>query len=508
MSQATVAGESRPEFGGESQARTLLGHPVGLFVLFSTELWERFSFYSMRAFLVLYMTKALFITKQVGTEIYGAYLGFVYAAPFIGGLLADRLLGQRRAIVIGGLLMAAAHFSLATHAILLQQAGGVQSPILGAVFFLALGLMAAGNGFFKPNISSIVGSLYERGDGRRDSAFTIFYMGINIGALLAGFSGQIAESRGWYWGFLLAGTGMLVGQCIFFAGSGLLMGRGLPPRAGALTERSVAGLPNLLLLALGVIGFIPLTGYLMAHPSLVQGLAVVVAVPIFVYLFWEAFRSTAEERDRMIVLIILCVFSILFWAFFELAGSAINIFTDEHVHRTVPWFGELKASLLTASTNPAFIVLLAAPFAWLWIWLDRRRMEPSSPLKFALGLLQLGAGFLVLYFGAVQAGSTGRCNLLFLVVGFLLHTTGELCLSPVGLSTMTKLAPGRMVSTVMGVWFLCTALGDILGGWVGGKTEHAGFGQVFFWIAVTTAIAAVLLLMLVRPLKRMMHGVK
>ncbi len=488
--------------------RTMLGHPVGLYVLFSTELWERFSFYSMRAFLVLYMTKALLMTKQDGSEIYGGYLGFVYAAPFVGGMLADRLLGQRRAIVIGGLLMAAAQFTLAAHALLLRDAGGLQSATLQAMFFVALGMMAAGNGFFKPNISSIVGALYTREDSRRDAAFTIFYMGINIGAWLAGFSGQVAESQGWHWGFILAGTGMLVGQVIFFAGTGKLAGKGLPPRAGALTERVIPGVPNFAGLTLGVMLFIPITAYLIAHPKMVQSLAVVVAVPVLVYLLWEAFRSTAEERDRMIVLIVLCCFSILFWAFFELAGSAINLFTDAHVNRNVPWFGELKASFLTASINPFFIIFLAIPFAWLWVWLDRRRMEPSSPLKFALGLLQLGAGFFVMYLGAVQAGSDGRCHLVYLIVGFLLHTTGELCLSPVGLSTMTKLAPARMVSTVMGVWFLSSSLGNILGGYVGGKTEHYGFSQVFFWISITTAVAAGLLIALIRPLKRMMHGVK
>lgn len=492
----------------DSKKGELLGHPVGLYVLFSTELWERFSFYSMRAFLVLYMTKALLLTKQTGTEIYGGYLGFVYAAPLVGGMLADRLLGQRRSIVIGGLLMAAAQFSLGTHALLVQGAGGEQSFYLKAMFFLSLGLMAAGNGFFKPNISSTVGTLYERGDGRRDSAFTIFYMGINIGALAAGFSGQVAESRGWHWGFFLAGAGMLIGQIIFSAGAGPLKGKGLPPRPNALTERSFAGIPNYLALTLGVILFIPLTAYLIANPKLVQGLAVIVAVPVLIYLFWEAFRSVAEERDRMIVLIIMCCFSVLFWAFFELAGSAVNLFTDEHVNRVVPIFGELKASLLTASTNPAFIVILAIPFAWLWVWLNKRKMEPSSPLKFALGLLQLAAGFFILYLGAAKAGATGRCNILFLIVGFFLHTTGELCLSPVGLSTMSKLAPARMTSTVMGVWFLFTAVGNILGGFVGGKTEAYGFEKVFLGIGIVTAAAALLLIMLVRPLKRMMHGVK
>lgn len=509
MSQNTIpaAPELTPATTKDDD-RSFFGHPSGLLVLFSTELWERFSFYSMRAFLVLYMTKALLISKQVGNEIYGGYLAFVYAAPFVGGMLADRMLGQRRSIVIGGLLMAAAQFMLAGHAILLQQSGGSQSMQLELMFFGALGLMAAGNGFFKPNISSIVGSLYGRGDARRDSAFTIFYMGINIGALVAGFSGEIAEKKGWHWGFLLAGFGMLLGQIIFFMGSGRLHGKGHPPRPAALSEKGLLGVPNFLVLTVGVAVVIPLMGFLIAHPLYVQSLAVIIALPILCYLLWEAFRSSAEERDRMIVLIVLCCFSILFWAFFELAGSAINLFTDEHVDRNVPFYGEISASFLTASTNPLFIVLLAAPFAWLWVWLDKRKMEPPSPLKFALGLAQLGAGFFVLYFGAVSAGSAGRCNILFLIIGFLLHTTGELCLSPVGLSTMSKLAPARMASTVMGVWFLASALGNVLGGFVGGKIEKYGYDQVFMYIGIVTVAAAVLLVIVTRPLKRMMHGVK
>ncbi|MBX3394032.1 MAG: oligopeptide:H+ symporter [Phycisphaerae bacterium] len=505
--------QSGPSYSAATEAadprdRSFFGHPSGLAVLFSTELWERFSFYSMRAFLVLYMTKALSLSKQAGNEVYGGYLGFVYAAPFVGGMLADRLLGQRRAIVIGGIMMAAAQFCLAAHALLLPAEGGEAPVYLNQLFFLSLGLMAAGNGFFKPNISSIVGSLYEKADARRDSAFTIFYMGINIGAWVAGISGQVAESKGWHWGFILAGVGMLLGQVIFFAGGRRLEGKGLPPREGALLERGIAGLPNVMSLIIGVMIFIPTTAYLISQPKFVQSLAIIVAVPILIYLLWEAFRSSHEERDRMIVLIILCCFSILFWAFFELAGSAILLFTDEHVNRTVPWFGELKASLLTASINPAFIILFAAPFAWLWIWLNKRKMEPSSPLKFAMGLIQLAAGFMVLYWGAIVAGPDGRCNILFLVIGFMLHTTGELCLSPVGLSTMTKLAPARMVSTVMGVWFLSSALGNVLGGYVGGKTEHFGFAKVFLGIGIVTAASALLLTIVAAPLKRMMHGVK
>jgi len=221
---------------------------------------------------------------------------------------------------------------------------------------------------------------------------------------------------------------------------------------------------------------------------------------------WEVKRATRVEGQRMLVIIILCGFSMLFWAFFELAGSAVNLFTDSEVDRVI--FGwEATASLLTGTINPFFIFILGIPFAKLWVWLDKRQAEPSSPLKFALGLMQLGLGFFVLYLGALQAVQTGRCNISFLVLGFYLHTTGELCLSPVGLSIITKLSPARLVGTFMGVWFLASALGNVFGGMVGGMTEDHGFGTVFWWIGATAVGAGVLLMLLVPLLKRMMHGV-
>ncbi len=494
---------------------TILGHPKGLFVLFFTEMWERFCFYSMRAYIILYMTQALVFTEKVSNGIYGAYLGIGYAGTFVGGMLADRLLGQRRAIYLGGTLMAVAQFALAVHALL------IPAPLEGAeakaeglfvglnmLFFLAMGLFAAGQGFFKPNISTIVGSLYEQGDPRRDGAFTIFYMGINIGAALAGFSGQISETAGWHWGFLLAGVGMIVAQIIFFAYRGYLQGKGLPPPRPAAGVAPAAGTPSVLLFVIGITLFVPVAGYLLAHPAWVQNIAAWFMIPVLIYLLWEAFQGNAQERGRMIVIIVLCCFCTMFWAFFELAGSAINLFAKDRVDRVVPVLGELKSSLLTASINPVFIVLLGIPFARLWVWLDKRRMEPSSPLKFALGLAQLGAGFYILYLGAAQAGTTGKCNVMYLVLGFFLHTTGELCLSPVGLSTITKLSPARLVGMFMGVWFLFTAMGYVVGGWVGGLTEHRGYAEVFKLITVIAVVAGVVLGLLSPLLKRMMHGVK
>lgn len=489
--------------------KTFLGHPVGLYVLFFTELWERLSFYSMRGVLTLYTATVVLATMQSpgahADLIYGAYLGFVYSAPLIGGMLADRLLGQRQAIYIGGTLMAIAHFTLAGHALMWAKGTPIQE--LNWMFFLALGLLSAGNGLFKPNISTIVGTLYQAGDARRDAAFTIFYMGINIGAFLSSFSGQIAQSYGWYYAFLIAGTGMILGQIIFAFGTPALAGRGLPPPGASLAKPGWLGMPSGLLLALGVIVFVPLAGYLISHPEWMQSLAAVVAVPVLLYLLWEAKRGSSEEGGRMIVALVLCGFSMVFWGFFELAGSTITRFTDEAVNRN--FFGtELKAAFLSNVVNPLLIIVLSVPFAGLWVWLDKRRMEPASPVKFGLGLLQLSLGFVMLYFGAHEAQTAGKCAMYWLILAFLFHTTGELCLSPVGLSTITKLAPARLVGMFMGVWFMSSAIGNILAPRVAGVGPEAGFGDVFQRIAMITAGSGVLLLILSHPLRKLMHGVK
>lgn len=491
---------------------TLLGHPKGLFVLFFTELWERFSFYSMRGILTLYTAGV--VLAALGTEagghadaIYGAYLGFVYSSTFIGGMLADRLLGQRRAIYIGGTLMALAQFTLAGHALLVQ--GGTPVASLNWMFFLGLGLLSAGNGFFKPNISTIVGTLYQQGDGRRDSAFTIFYMGINVGAFLASFSAGIAQKYGWHLGFLLAGTGMILGQLIFVWGRGTIEGKGLPPEGASLRKAGLFGVPNGIVLALGIGVFIPLVAYLISNPQWVQSLALIIAGPVVLYLLWEATRGSREEAARMIVILVLCTFSMMFWGFFELAGSTITRFTEDVVNRNV--FGaEVQAAFLANFVNPLLIIALSIPAAALWTWLDRRRLEPSSPFKFVLGLGFLSLGFVMLLLGAkeAQASASGKCAMIWLILGFFFHTTGELCLSPVGLSTITKLSPARLVGMFMGVWFLSSALGNVLAPWVAGSAEGLDFNTVFLRIAMITAGGGAVLLVLVPLLKRMMHGVK
>ncbi len=491
---------------------TVLGHPKGLFVLFFTELWERFSFYSMRGILTLYTASV--VLAALGAEaggradaIYGAYLGFVYSSTFIGGMLADRLLGQRRAIYIGGTLMALAQFTLAGHALLVK--GGTPVASLNWLFFLGLGLLSAGNGFFKPNISTIVGTLYQQGDGRRDAAFTIFYMGINIGALLASFSAGIAQQYGWHLGFLLAGAGMIAGQLIFLLGRGTIEGKGLPPAGASLRAVGRTGIPHGLALLVGIGLFIPLAAYLISNPQWVQSLALIIAGPIVLYLLWEATRGSREEAARMIVILVLCTFSMMFWGFFELAGSTITRFTEEVVNRNV--FGtEVPAAFLANFVNPLLIVALSIPAAALWVWLDRKRVEPSSPLKFVLGLGFLSLGFVMLLLGAkeAQGSATGRCAMIWFILAAFFHTTGELCLSPVGLSTITKLSPARLVGMFMGVWFLSSALGNVLAPWVAGAAAGGDFNDVFLRIALITAGGGAVLLLLVPLLKRMMYGVK
>ncbi|MBN1827368.1 MAG: peptide MFS transporter [Candidatus Eisenbacteria bacterium] len=469
----------------------LFGHPRGLFVLFFAELWERFSFYGMRALLVLYMTKALLYADELANGTYGAYIGFVYATPLIGGMLADRFLGYRRAILIGGILMSFGHFAMA-----------IEHPVF---FFGAMALIIAGNGFFKPNISTLVGRLYDRDDPRRDGAFTIFYMGINIGAGLSPLlCGYLGERIGWHWGFTLAGVGMLVGLAVFAAGGRYLGGHGLPPRPEVFRE-SWSGFRKIWALYIGIAAFVPFAAYMLTRPAWVQS-GVYIIGPLFVaYIVYEAIRSPAAERGRLFAILVLILFSITFWACFEQAGSSINLFTDRHVDRHV--FGwEIPASWFQ-SVNPAFIILLAIPFSALWIRLGRAGRNPAAPVKFGFGLLQLAAGFVALVIAAKTIGNGDKAGMIWVMIAYLLHTTGELCLSPVGLSTVTKLSPVRLVGLMMGVWFLSNAFAGVLSGQIAALTgAEAGYERVFQMIVFFAGGAGLLLLLLSPLIKRLEHG--
>ncbi len=694
-----------------TQPGTLFGHPTGLFTLFFAEMWERFSFYGMRALLLFYMIKGfLGYGDRDAYAVYGAYTALVYMTPFFGGMLADRLLGARRAVVLGGLLMAAGHLMMS-----------VESDV---AFFLALALLIVGNGFFKPNISTIVGSLYPQGSPKRDTGFTIFYIGINLGAAMSPLlCGYIGETYGWHYGFGLATVGMLTGLAVFvapvritqflimsgavaasvglfyfrpdnpfstgvniFVGISLLiagviawvaLGRGgLPAEAGAPADRqrlrkAVAGVVStewavylISLLSIPVFALlvsanrnvtvipsaiinslrssssaaVQVSADIIAQMSTPAGLILMLSgLVALVYLGMETFRLEKVPRERMFVVLILTFFSMLFWAFFEQAGSSVNNFTDRNVDRVAekrlltegdlgetitfripvrPRDSELmklplltqeqlghrnagpsmkhrieeairseetrkgrltpeeidelvasayKGDLLTMSgltylratagkagrsdtlqwvvtgsnlgmaiggsespasvfqaVNPVYILLFGIAFSALWTFLGRIDLEPSTPLKFSLGLLQLGLGFGAFWYGAQSADERGMVALSWVFLGYLLQTTGELCLSPVGLSMVTRLSPARLVSTVMGTWFLATAFSQFLAAIIAqftGVTEGGGgdilvpipkdtvniYGDVFGTIALTAIGSAAVCFLLKPLLKRWMH---
>jgi POT family proton-dependent oligopeptide transporter len=484
---------------------TFLGHPKGLFVLFFAEMWERFSYYGMRALLIFYLVQHWLFSDGEASVIYGAYTALVYITPVIGGYLADRFLGQRKAVLFGAVLLTFGHFLMA-----FEGSGGQGDPAIN-IFWLALAFIIVGSGFLKANISVIVGQLYPRTDTRRDGAYTIFYMGINLGAALGSIiAGYLGQTYGWSYGFGAAGIGMLLGLLVFIWGKPYLLGRGEPEDLAVLAQRK-AGIPlEWLLYASGLI-LVGLCWFMVQHQSLVGTLLGVFGAALVLYVIVTAVtRLQPHDRDRIFAALFLIFGSILFWALFEQAGSSLNLFTDRHVDRT--FFGfEVPASVFQ-SINAIYIVLLAPVFASLWTLLGRRGLEPSVTVKFALGLAQLGLGFLVLVAGA---GSDGLTPVLFIFLIYLLHTTGELCLSPVGLSAMNRLAPAHMASLIMGTWFFASATGNFAAGLIAAATgaesasgEGAGKQVVLDvyttvgWVAIGTAVAVAL----VSPLiSRLMH---
>ena len=414
-------------------------HPRVLAYLLFTETWERFSFYGMKALLVFYLTKAFLFSDQAAYAIYGSYTALVYATPVLGGLLADRLLGFRKAVLIGGVMMALGHLAMAVQNL--------------QVFYLALALLICGNGFFKPNISSLVGRLYETDDPRRDSAFTIFYMGINLGAFLAPIAcGYLGERLGWHWGFGLAGIGMLLGLLVFLRAQPLL--RGLaepPPRPGG--RSAFAGLSLHVWVYVGTVLAVVVAWQLVQHGALVGSMLIVFGAAVFLGLCVYLSRMPDPiARDRLGVALLLTLISIVFWAFFEQTGTSMSLFTDRNVDRSL--FGALIPASQFQSVDGLFILLMAPAFSWLWLYLARRRLEPNTPLKFALGIIQLGLGFAALYIGAKTSRATGVVPMFWLILCYFLHATGELCLSPIGLSMITKLAPKGVTGILMGTWFL------------------------------------------------------
>ncbi len=486
---------------------TILGHPKGLFVLFFAEMWERFSYYGMRALLIFYLTQHWLFSDTKASVIYGAYTALVYITPVLGGYLADRYLGQRRAVTFGALLLTIGHGLMA-----FEGDGGQADPTIN-IFWAALAFIIVGSGFLKANISVIVGQLYPRTDPRRDPAYTIFYMGINVGAALGTLvAGWLGQTYGWAWGFGAAGLGMLLGLIVFTWGQPLLMGRGEAPDPVALKSAAAGGLKLEWWLYLAGFAAVAVVWFMIQHQEMVGSLLGIAGAILVAYVLYTAVaKLPPHDRDRIFAALFLILGSILFWALFEQAGSSLNLYTDRHVDRTMLG-GEVPASIFQ-SINPIYIIILGPVFAWLWLWLARRGLEPSTPAKFGLALLQVGLSFLVLVWGA--KANAGLTPVIFIFLIYFFQTTGELCLSPVGLSAMNRLAPAHMASLIMGTWFFASATGNFAAGLIAaaaggghgaeGVATKEGTLEVYAnvgWIAVAVGVGVVLISPLI---KRLMH---
>jgi POT family proton-dependent oligopeptide transporter len=437
-----IAASKKPE---------VFGHPKGLYMLFFAEMWERFSFYGMRALLIFYLTQHWLFSDGSSTVIYGAYNSLVYITPVLGGYLADRWLGQRKAVLFGGVLLALGHGFMAFEGV-----GGQEDPTIN-VFWLALALIIVGSGFLKANISVMVGQLYRLTDMRRDPAYTIFYMGINVGAALGTILvGYLGQTIGWSYGFGLAGIGMVAGLIVFVLGKKVLLGAGEAP---APLRRG----KEFTLYGAGFAAVAVMWG-LIQYVDVVQTLLIVSGVALLAYVLFQAFKLPKEPRERIFAILFLIALNPLFWGLFEQAGGSLNLYTDRYVE-----IGGVPASVFQ-SINPIYIILFAPVFAALWQFLGKRGLEPSAPAKFALALFQVGLGFLVFVWGANTFGAAAMTPVLFVFLIYLLHTTGELCLSPVGLSAMNRLAPSFMASLIMGAWFYMTAVGSFVAGKIGEAT--------------------------------------
>jgi len=529
-------------------------HPSALFVLFFAELWERFSYYGMRALLILYMIDKgaeLMYGESHAYGIYGAYGAMVYAAPLLGGLVAEKYFGYRRAIVWGGILMALGHFTMAFP--LLSNSGIASTEFFHSitedVFFIALGLIILGNGFFKPNISSFVGTFYKEGSEKRDRGFNLFYMGINVGAFLAPITcgaigqdpnlslfGEPPGSNSWHYGFALAGIGMVAGLLVFIYGMriGVFKENGFSPNKELLNSKV---LPNATFLSkfsvknltyIGTFICIPFIYLILSNSGAEDEIFKInekkitflditlfsMAMYAIYYLYTYSKSISNIALDKMKVILFLFFYSTLFWAFFELAGTAFNVYTKNNVDLSLNDWGTLAPTQFQG-VNPLYIILLVPIFNLIWNKLRKNDMEPSAPMKFAIGTILLGLGFFVFPIGGVYAVD-GMVPITVLLIVYLLHTLGELCLSPVGLSLVTKLAPKQVVGFVMGFWLLSSALAHLLGKFIAQETDTGSlsrqealeqFNGVFTSVGIYAVIAGLVLAFLSPKITKWMHGV-
>lgn len=513
MSDPSASPAAAPAALSHADDRAFFGHPRGLRLLFVVEMWERFSYYGMRALLVLYLVNALRWDAARAASLYGTYTMAVYLTPLVGGYLADRFIGTRRSLVLGGAIIAAGHFSLAFPGL--------------AMFYVGLTLIVIGTGFFKPNASTIVGQLYAPGDARRDAGFTLFYMGINLGALLGPLvCGWLADSDrfGWHWGFAAAGVGMVIGLVLYLRGATRYLGDvGARPASAATDRRATPGAERGHAPTHAAIGAVAgaAAGALLAGPSLVP---LVVGAAVGATFGVTVLGTRGEERGRVLALFIIVFFVIFFWAAFEQAGSSMNLFADKNTDLT--FFGWRMPAAWFQSVNPLAILIFAPLFAGAWRRLGARGREPSTALKMVAGLFLLGVGFLFMMAGGRRADGGVLVSPVWLTMAYVFHTWGELSLSPVGLSYVTKLAPARFASLLMGAWFLANAAANKIAGALAGYTPLPGeppakpahglggflqdvsatnFG--FYSIFVVSSFAAAGLMLLFVPLlKRLARG--
>ncbi len=519
-----------------SQPASPKGHPKGLYVLFATEMWERFNYYGMRAILVLFMTKALLFDDVFASNLYGSYTGLVYLTPLIGGYIADRYWGNRRSIIVGGLIMAVGEFLLFFCGSLYSTSESLSTLL----FFSGLGFMIAGNGFFKPNISSLVGQLYAKGDRRIDAAYTIFYMGINVGGALGpivcGLVGDTGNPADFKWAFLAGGIAMLLSVLVqkLYQEKYVISPEGKPlgatpyseivtdPVTGIVVEnekRPSKAWLNPIFITVGMLLFSGVAiGALYIDAEVFGFLSyLLLAAVIYIAFFLFSDKSLNKiEKNRMAVIFIVAFFVVFFWSAFEQAGASLTFFADRQTQRDLGWF-TVPASLFQ-SLNSIFVVTFAPVFAWLWVKLGKK--EPSAPTKMALGLFMLALGYLWIAFGVKDAGPGIKVSIIWLTGMYALHTWGELCLSPIGLSLVNKLAPLKFASLLMAVWFLANAAANKLAGVLsalypeGGKTTSFLGYQMnnlydFFMLFVFMAgLASVILFLLSKKLQTMMHDLK
>jgi len=497
------------EYKDDALPDNIKGHPKGLYSLFFTEMWERFSYYGMRALLTLYLTAELAtggfgMDRAESLKIYGIFTGLVYLTPIIGGWFADRVIGQRKSIFIGAFTMAIGQFLLAASGMQLEESMRL------TLFYLGLGTLILGNGFFKPNISTIVGDLYDNDDPRKDGGFTIFYMGINIGAFLSPFvAGTLGEKVGWPYGFLAAGIGMLIGTIWFYARRSTLNDLGMPPnKKEGQTELLRKDWMDILFYT--IINFVLVLFVIKgigSMPELVQSIITwVIGLGGLLFLILSIFKGTEgkTEWSRVFVILVLAVFNIVFWAGFEQAGGTFNLFAAENTDRMIgsweiptTWFQNI---------NPIAIVLFAPLFSMLWIKLSAMKKNPRTPVKFAIGLLLGALAFYIMTQASNLASDGTLISPLWLVAVYVILTLGELMLSPIGLSMITKLSPSKITSIMMGVWMASFALGNYLAATLESILETYHF-ELYPFITFLMLGSAVALLLLSPVLNKLMKGI-